>query len=86
MAHVTDKETFAPNRAFTVERTCHVCGGEGRIIKDPCVDCGGRGHVHKERNLSFDVPKGIEDGTRIRLSGEGDAGARADRGATFMFL
>lgn len=72
---------------FTVERTCHVCGGEGRIIKDPCVDCGGRGHVHKERNLSFDVPKGIEDGTRIRLSGEGDAGARGGpRGDLYVFI
>ena len=72
---------------FTVERTCHVCGGEGRIIKDPCDDCGGRGHVHKERNLSFDVPKGIEDGTRIRLSSEGDAGARGGpRGDLYVFI
>ena len=72
---------------FTVERTCHSCGGEGRMVKDPCGDCGGRGHVHKERNLSFDVPKGIEDGTRIRLSGEGDAGARGGpRGDLYVFI
>lgn len=72
---------------FTVEKTCHSCNGEGRVVKDPCGDCRGRGHVHKERNLSFDVPKGIEDGARIRLSGEGDAGARGGpRGDLYIFV
>lgn len=72
---------------FTVERPCHSCGGEGRVIKDPCGDCQGKGHVHKERTLSFDVPRGVEDGTRIRLTGEGDAGARGGpKGDLYVFI
>jgi molecular chaperone DnaJ len=59
---------------FTIERTCHTCRGTGRIIKNPCKSCGGSGHVQKERTLSVDVPPGVEEGTRIRLSGEGQAG------------
>ena len=61
---------------FTIERTCPACHGEGRVIADPCTDCGGQGRVRRERALSVDVPAGIEDGTRIRLSGEGEAGPR----------
>ena len=63
---------------FMVERPCHACHGTGQIIVDPCPSCGGAGHVQKQRTLSVSVPAGVEDGTRIRLSGEGDAG---DRGA-----
>jgi molecular chaperone DnaJ len=59
---------------FTIERTCPNCRGAGRIIKNPCKACRGSGHVQKERTLSVDIPPGVEEGTRIRLSGEGQAG------------
>jgi molecular chaperone DnaJ len=59
---------------FTVERTCPGCRGTGRVIKNPCKACKGQGHVQKERTLSVDIPAGVEEGTRIRLSGEGQAG------------
>jgi molecular chaperone DnaJ len=60
---------------FTIERTCPGCRGTGRVIKNPCKPCKGQGHVQKERTLSVDIPPGVEEGTRIRLSGEGQAGA-----------
>ena len=59
---------------FTIERTCPGCKGSGKIIKHPCKPCKGSGHVQKERTLSVDIPAGVEEGTRIRLSGEGQAG------------
>jgi molecular chaperone DnaJ len=59
---------------FTIERTCPNCRGNGRIIKSPCKSCRGAGLVQKERTLAVDVPPGVEEGTRIRLTGEGQAG------------
>ena len=59
---------------FTIERTCANCRGAGRIVKNPCKTCRGSGHVQKERTLSVAVPAGVEEGTRIRLTGEGQAG------------
>ena len=59
---------------FTIERTCPTCRGNGRVIKNPCKACKGVGQVQKERTLSVDIPPGVEEGTRIRLSGEGQAG------------
>jgi molecular chaperone DnaJ len=61
---------------FTIERTCTTCQGTGRIIKNPCKSCGGSGRVQQERTLAVQIPPGVEDGTRIRLSGEGEAGLR----------
>jgi molecular chaperone DnaJ len=61
---------------FLIERTCATCGGTGRIIKNPCKVCGGQGRTQRERTLNVTVPAGVEDGTRIRLSGEGEAGLR----------
>lgn len=61
---------------FVVERTCPTCGGAGRTIRNPCRVCGGAGTVPRERTLSVTIPAGVEDGTRIRLSGEGEAGER----------
>ncbi len=61
---------------FLIERTCPTCGGSGRTIKNPCKVCGGAGRVQRERTLSVSVPAGVEDGTRIRLAGEGEAGLR----------
>jgi molecular chaperone DnaJ len=61
---------------FTIERTCPTCQGRGEIINDPCASCNGSGRVVKERTLSVSIPAGVEDGTRIRLAGEGEAGLR----------
>ena len=61
---------------FLVERTCPTCSGSGRIVKNPCKVCGGAGRVQRDRNLQVTIPAGVEDGTRIRLSGEGEAGLR----------
>jgi molecular chaperone DnaJ len=61
---------------FLIERTCPTCGGQGRVIKNPCKVCGGAGRVHRDRTLSVTIPAGVEDGTRIRLAGEGEAGLR----------
>jgi molecular chaperone DnaJ len=60
---------------FVVERTCPTCGGAGRVIRNPCRVCGGNGTVQRERTLQVAIPAGVEDGTRIRLAGEGEAGA-----------
>jgi len=59
---------------FTIERTCPSCHGAGRVIQNPCKTCAGTGRVRQERTLAVTVPAGIEDGTRIRLAGEGEAG------------
>ncbi|HBM90524.1 MAG TPA: molecular chaperone DnaJ [Rhodospirillaceae bacterium] len=59
---------------FTIERVCPTCQGAGQVIKDPCKKCQGKGRVRKERTLSVSIPAGVESGTRIRLSGEGEAG------------
>ena len=61
---------------FLIERTCPTCSGQGRIIKNPCKVCQGAGRVQRDRNLSVSIPAGVEDGTRIRLAGEGEAGLR----------
>lgn len=61
---------------FLVERTCPSCHGAGRIISDPCDSCAGIGRVEREKTLQVKVPAGVDDGTRIRLSSEGEAGMR----------
>ncbi len=72
---------------FTIERTCPKCGGTGRIVKDPCKKCRGAGRVEVEKSLSVTIPPGVEDGTRIRLQGEGDAGVRGGpNGDLYIFL
>jgi len=72
---------------FTVERTCPTCQGTGETIKDPCRTCAGSGRVQKEKKLSVNIPAGVEDGTRIRLAGEGEAGLRgAPAGDLYIFL
>jgi molecular chaperone DnaJ len=72
---------------FTIERTCPTCQGAGRVIKDPCRNCGGSGRQRKEKTLSVNIPAGVEDGTRIRLSGEGEVGMRgAANGDLYIFL
>ena len=59
---------------FTVERTCPTCAGRGQVISNPCGKCSGSGRTRKERSLNVQIPKGVEDGNRIRLPGEGEAG------------
>ncbi len=72
---------------FTVERTCPTCQGRGQVISDPCSACGGQGRVTKERTLSVNIPSGVEDGTRIRLANEGEAGLRGGpSGDLYIFL
>lgn len=72
---------------FSVERTCPTCHGRGQTISDPCTKCGGQGRVTEERSLSVNIPAGIEDGTRIRLAGEGEAGVRGGpSGDLYIFL
>ena len=72
---------------FTIERTCAGCRGAGQVIEKPCRTCGGTGRVRKEKTLSVNIPAGVEDGTRIRLSGEGEAGAHgAAPGDLYIFV
>jgi molecular chaperone DnaJ len=72
---------------FTLERTCPACHGRGQVIDDPCASCAGSGRVTRERTLSVNIPAGVEDGTRIRLAGEGEAGVRSGpSGDLYIFL
>ena len=72
---------------FTLERTCPACQGRGQVIDNPCGACSGSGRVTKERTLSVNIPPGVEDGTRIRLAGEGEAGVRGGPpGDLYIFL
>jgi len=72
---------------FTLERTCTGCQGRGQVIDSPCPTCSGSSRVTRERTLSVNIPPGVEDGTRIRLSGEGEAGVRGGpSGDLYIFL
>ncbi len=72
---------------FTIERTCVSCQGQGQILENPCGTCRGSGRVAKEKTLAVSIPAGVEDGTRIRLSGEGEAGLRGGpAGDLYIFL
>ena len=72
---------------FSIERACPRCGGAGRLVLDPCTECRGHGQVRKDRTLQVRIPAGVDDGARIRLAGEGDAGARGGpRGDLYIFL
>src|SRR5919197_5975253 len=72
---------------FTLERTCPACQGRGQVIDNPCPSCSGSGRVTRERTLSVSIPAGVEDGTRIRLAGEGEAGVRGGpAGDLYIFL
>src|SRR5579862_1662417 len=72
---------------FTMERTCPTCHGAGKVIDNPCRACGGQGRVRKEKTLNVTIPPGVEDGTRIRLAGEGEAGVQSSPpGDLYIFL
>jgi len=75
------------NGFFSIQRTCPRCGGSGRMVADPCTTCRGQGWARKERELEVKIPPGVDDGARIRLAGEGDAGANGGpRGDLYIFL
>jgi molecular chaperone DnaJ len=72
---------------FSIERTCPHCHGQGEMIDNPCTSCSGTGRVTRERNLAVNIPAGVEDGTRIRLAGEGEAGVRGGpAGDLYIFV
>jgi molecular chaperone DnaJ len=72
---------------FSIERACPRCGGSGRMVMDPCAECRGMGQIRRERILSVRIPSGVDDGARIRLAGEGDAGSRGGpRGDLYIFV
>jgi molecular chaperone DnaJ len=72
---------------FTVEKTCTACHGVGQVISDPCNSCAGEGRVRKEKTLSVSIPEGVEEGTRIRLTGEGEVGFRGGApGDLYIFV
>ena len=72
---------------FTIERTCTTCAGMGETVSDPCPSCSGSGRVQKEKTLQVSIPAGVDDGTRIRLAGEGEAGQRGGAtGDLYLFI
>jgi len=72
---------------FSIERTCPNCQGAGRVIEKPCKSCGGQGRVRREKTLSVNIPPWVEDGTRIRLAGEGESGVRGSApGDLYIFV
>ncbi|MFV9875644.1 MAG: molecular chaperone DnaJ [Rickettsiales endosymbiont of Dermacentor nuttalli] len=72
---------------FAIERTCSTCNGIGKTIKNPCRSCSGSGRVNREKNLVVSIPAGVENGTRIRLAGEGESGIRGgSAGDLYIFI
>ena len=72
---------------FMIERTCGECSGTGKIIKKPCTDCKGSGRANKKRDISVQIPAGIEDGMKMRIAGEGEAGVRGGQsGDLYVFI
>ena len=72
---------------FVIERACPTCHGAGQVIADPCPGCRGEGRVDKEKTLEVKIPAGVDEGTRIRITGEGEAGGRgAPPGDLYIFL
>jgi len=72
---------------FAVARTCPQCGGAGKVIKDPCPSCSGAGRVREEKTISVKVPAGVDDGSRLRIAGEGESGYNGGpAGDLYVFL
>jgi molecular chaperone DnaJ len=72
---------------FTVQQTCPQCSGSGEEITNPCSDCGGSGNKQTSKKISVTIPKGVDDGTRIRLAGKGEAGSRGGaNGDLYLFI
>ncbi|MFH1380693.1 MAG: molecular chaperone DnaJ [Candidatus Omnitrophota bacterium] len=72
---------------FSINRTCEVCGGSGRVIKNPCIKCRGTGKIKKTKKIKVKIPAGVDTGVRLRVTGEGDAGERgAPRGDLYILI
>ena len=72
---------------FTVQQTCPQCAGSGEEITDPCSDCNGQGNTQTSKRIAVTIPKGVDDGTRIRLAGKGEAGTRGGAsGDLYLFI
>lgn len=72
---------------FSMTQTCPACGGQGQMIKDPCTTCHGDGRTRTDKTISVNIPPGVDDGTRIRLSGEGEAGThKGPNGDLYIFV
>ena len=72
---------------FTVQQTCHQCQGSGEEITNPCADCNGQGNKQASKKISVTIPKGVDDGTRIRLAGKGEAGTKGgESGDLYLFI
>jgi molecular chaperone DnaJ len=72
---------------FAVARTCPQCSGSGKMIKDPCTTCSGAGRVREEKKITVNVPAGVDDGSRLRVAGEGEAGfGGGPPGDLYVFL
>ena len=72
---------------FTVQQTCPQCSGYGEMINDPCNKCSGNGKVQSNENVTVKIPKGVDDGTRIRVSGKGEAGSKGgSSGDLYLFI
>jgi molecular chaperone DnaJ len=80
-------QTIRSQGFFSVSTTCHVCRGEGQIIKEPCADCDGSGLVTKRKKVSLKIPAGVDNGSRMRLTGEGEGGRRhGEAGDLYVFI
>ncbi|MGV8169020.1 MAG: molecular chaperone DnaJ [Candidatus Nanoarchaeia archaeon] len=76
-----------PFGTFQATGPCETCGGSGRTVKDPCKTCEGNGYVAGEKTINVKIPKGVEDGSRLRVMGEGDAGAKGQQpGDLYIFI
>lgn len=72
---------------FTIERTCHACQGAGQKIENPCRSCSGSGRVRKDKTVEVKIPAGVDEGTRIRVPGAGEAGMRGGpAGDLYVFI
>lgn len=72
---------------FAVARTCPQCGGAGKVIKDPCTTCNGAGRVREEKKITVQIPAGVDDGSRLRVAGEGEGGTNGGpAGDLYVFI
>ena len=84
---VVEEERCDRIRFFTIQQTCPECGGYGETIGNPCKQCRGNSKIQSKENVSVKIPKGVDDGTRIRVSGKGEAGSKGgSTGDLYLFI